>query len=266
MKKQPIGLFDSGVGGLTVAQAIKQVLPGESLIYFGDTAHLPYGDKSAESIKNYSRKITEFLLDQGAKVVLVACNSASASAYDTLKEEFGARTILMDVIDPVVDYLGTKNYSRVGVIGTKRTISSGTYENKISLKSPGTSVVSLATPLLVPMIEEGFIFDDISNAILRAYLSDASLQKIEALILGCTHYPIIRNQISKIFNFNIEVIDSGRLVSVILRDLLEKNNLLNDSGKVKDQFYVSDYTTYFEKIARMFFEGEINLKKADIWQ
>ena len=266
VNKQPIGLFDSGVGGLTVAQAIKQVLPGESLIYFGDTAHLPYGDKSAESIKNYSRKITEFLLDQGAKVVLVACNSASASAYDTLKEEYGSKTILMDVIDPVGDYLGTRDYSRVGVIGTKRTISSGTYENKIRIKSPGTSVISLATPLLVPMIEEGFIFDDISNAILRTYLSDASLQEIQALILGCTHYPIIRNQISKIFNFNIEVIDSGRLVSVILRDILEKNNFLNDSGKVKDQFYVSDYTTYFEKIARMFFEGEINLKKADIWQ
>lgn len=266
VNKQPIGLFDSGVGGLTVAQAIKQVLPGESLIYFGDTAHLPYGDKSAESIKNYSRKITEFLLDQGAKVVLVACNSASASAYETLREEYGSRTILMDVIDPVVEYLGTRDYSRVGVIGTKRTISSGTYENKIRIKSPGTSVISLATPLLVPMIEEGFIFDDISNAILRTYLSDASLQEIQALILGCTHYPIIRNQISKIFNFNIEVIDSGRLVSVILRDILEKNNLLNDSGKVKDQFYVSDYTTYFEKIARMFFEGEINLKKADIWQ
>ncbi len=266
VNKQPIGLFDSGVGGLTVAQAIKQVLPGESLIYFGDTAHLPYGDKSAESIKNYSRKITEFLLDQGAKVVLVACNSASASAYETLREEYGSRTILMDVIDPVVEYLGTRDYSRVGVIGTKRTISSGTYENKIRIKSPGTSVISLATPLLVPMIEEGFIFDDISNAILRTYLSDDSLQEIQALILGCTHYPIIRNQISKIFNFNIEVIDSGRLVSVILRDILEKNNLLNDSGKVKDQFYVSDYTTYFEKIARMFFEGEINLKKADIWQ
>ena len=265
MRKQPIGLFDSGVGGLTVAQAIKQVLPGESLIYFGDTAHLPYGDKSAEAIKNYSRKITEFLLDQGAKVVLVACNTASASAYDTLKEEYGSRTILIDVIDPVVDYLGTRNYSNVGVIGTKRTISSGTYENKIRIKSPGTRVVSLATPLLVPMIEEGFIFDDISNAIIRAYLSDASLEEIQALILGCTHYPIIRNQISKIFNFNIEVIDSGKSVSVLLRDLLDKNNLLNDSGKVRDQFYISDYTTYFEKIARMFFEGEINLKKADIW-
>ena len=115
------------------------------------------------------------------------------------------------------------------------------------------------------MIEEGFIFDDISNAIIRAYLSDASLEEIQALILGCTHYPIIRNQISKIFNFNIEVIDSGKSVSVLLRDLLDKNNLLNDSGKVRDQFYISDYTPYFEKIARMFFEGEINLKKADIW-
>ena len=115
------------------------------------------------------------------------------------------------------------------------------------------------------MIEEGFIFDDISNAIIRTYLTDDSLTGIEALILGCTHYPIIRNQISKFFNFNVEVIDSARTVSIILRDTLEKNNLLNDTGKAKDQFFISDYTPYFEKIARMFFEGEINLKKADIW-
>ena len=265
MKEQPIGIFDSGVGGLTVAHAIKQILPGESLIYFGDTAHLPYGDKSAESIKTYSRKITEFLLDHNSKVVLVACNSASASAFDSMKEEFGGRTILIDVINPVVEYLGTKNFAKVGVIGTKRTISSGTYENKVKERSPATSVVSLATPLLVPMIEEGFIFDDISNAIIRTYLSDKSLEGIQALVLGCTHYPIIKNQISKIFNFNVEVVDSARLVSVILRDALEKNDLLNDTGKVNDLFFVSDYTPYFEKIARMFFEGEINLKKADIW-
>jgi glutamate racemase len=115
------------------------------------------------------------------------------------------------------------------------------------------------------MIEEGFIFDDISNAIIRSYLTNDSLAGIQALILGCTHYPIIKNQISKIFNFNIEVIDSARIVSMILRETLEKNHLLNDSGIVKDQFFISDYTDYFEKIARMFFEGEINLKKADIW-
>jgi glutamate racemase len=265
VKAQPIGIFDSGVGGLTVAHAIKQILPGESLIYFGDTAHLPYGDKSAESIKQYSRRITEFLLERDAKLVLVACNSASASAFDTLKQEYSDRTILIDVIDPVVRYLGNKNYSKIGVIGTKRTISSGTYEAKILENNPGTSVVSLATPLLVPMIEEGFIFDDISNAIIRAYLSDPSLRGIEALILGCTHYPIIRNQISKIFNFSIDIVDSARIVAETLRHTLEQHNLLSTGGNVVDQFFISDYTTYFEKIARMFFEGEINLRKADIW-
>jgi glutamate racemase len=265
VKDQPIGIFDSGVGGLTVAHAIKQILPGENLIYFGDTAHLPYGDKSAESIQYYSRRITEFLLEHNSKVVLVACNSASSSAFDLLKKEFEGKTILLDVIDPVVDYMTTRNFKKIGVIGTKRTISSGTYEKKLSEKSPLTTVVSMATPLFVPMIEEGFIFDDISNAIIRAYLSNESLAGIQALILGCTHYPIIKNQISKIFNFNVEVVDSARIVSMILRDTLERNNLLNDSGPVKDQFFISDYTTYFEKIAKMFFEGEIDLKKADIW-
>jgi glutamate racemase len=265
VKEQPIGIFDSGVGGLTVAHAIKQILPGESLVYFGDTAHLPYGDKSAESIKNYSQRITEFLLEHDSKVIVIACNSASASAFESLKGKFGGKTILIDVIDPVVDYLSTRKFNKIGVIGTKRTISSGTYELKIKENSPSAQVISMATPLLVPMIEEGFIFDDISNAIIRTYLSNESLAGIQALILGCTHYPIIKNQISKFFNFNVEVVDSARVVSMILRQTLEKNNLLNDSGKVKDQFFISDYTTYFEKIARMFFEGEINLKKADIW-
>jgi len=265
VKEQPIGIFDSGVGGLTVAHAIKQILPGESLIYFGDTAHLPYGDKSPESIRYYSGRITEFLLDHNSKVVLIACNSASASAFDSLKEEFNNKTLLIDVIDPVVDYLGTRKFKKIGVIGTKRTISSGTYEKKLRESSPLTEVVSLATPLLVPMIEEGFIFDDISNAIIRSYLSNDTLGGVEALILGCTHYPIIKNQISKFFNFNVEVVDSARIVSLVLRDVLERNNLLNDTGKVNDQFFISDYTSYFEKIARMFFEGEINLEKADIW-
>ncbi len=265
MNNQPIGIFDSGVGGLTVAHAIKQILPGESIVYFGDTAHLPYGDKSEEAIRSYSKGITEFLLDHNSKVVLIACNSASASAFEYLKKEFENRVILIDVIDPVVEFLKTRKINRIGVIGTKRTISSGTYEKKLNKAIPATTVVSLATPLLVPMIEEGFIFDDISNAIIRTYLSNEILEGIQALILGCTHYPIIKNQISKIFNFNVEVIDSARIVSVILREVLDKNNLLNDTGIVKDQFFVSDYTPYFEKIAKMFFEGEINLQKSDIW-
>lgn len=265
MKDHPIGIFDSGVGGLTVASAVKQILPGESIVYFGDTAHLPYGDKSAESIRYYSGRITDFLLKHDAKIILVACNSASASAFDDLRQEYGERVMLIDVIDPVVDYLASREFRKVGIIGTKRTISSGTYEQKLKDKAPGMQVVSMATPLLVPMIEEGFIFDDISNAIIRTYLSDDSLSGIDALVLGCTHYPIIRNQISKFFNFNIEVVDSARIVSLVLREKLEKSNLVNDSGHVKDQFFVSDYTSYFGKIAKMFFEGEINLRKADIW-
>ena len=265
MNKQPIGIFDSGVGGLTVAHAIKQILPGESIVYFGDTAHLPYGDKSEEAIRSYSKRITEFLLEHKSKIVLIACNSASASAFEYLKKEFENRVIVIDVIDPVVDYMRSRKMDKIGVIGTKRTITSGTYEKKLKEVIPSTEVVSLATPLLVPMIEEGFIFDDISNAIIRAYLSNETLTGIQSLILGCTHYPIIKNQISKIFNFNVEVVDSARIVSAVLREVLEKNKLLNDSGTAKDQFFVSDYTPYFEKIARMFFEGELNLKKADIW-
>ena len=262
---RPIGVFDSGVGGLTVAQAIRQILPGEQIVYFGDTAHLPYGDKSEEAIRGYSRKITEFLLGYDAKVVLIACNSASASAYEALLAEYGNRVIILDVINPVVEYCASRNFQKLGVIGTKLTVNSGTYTRKLKEASPATSVVSLATPLLVPMIEEGFIFDDISNAIIRTYLSDQRLNDINGLILGCTHYPIIRNQISKFFNFSVEVVDSARIVAVRLREILGEHNLVNRGKAGDDQFFVSDYTDYFEKIARMFFESSINLRKADIW-
>jgi len=265
VKNQPIGIFDSGVGGLTVAHAIKQALPGESIVYFGDTAHLPYGDKSEEAIRSYSVRITKFLLEFDAKVILVACNSASASAFELLKDEFGDKTIVLDVIDPVVDYLSTREFRKVGVIGTKRTINSGTYEEKVRAKGFATEMVSLQTPLLVPMIEEGFIFDDISNAIIRAYLSNPIFDNINALVLGCTHYPIIRNQIGKFFNFNVEVVDSARIVSHALRTVLEDRGLLNTGARSSDRFFVSDHTSWFEKIARMFFEEEINLTKADIW-
>ncbi len=262
----PIGIFDSGVGGLTVAHAIKQILPDEELVYFGDTAHLPYGDKSEGAIINYSRKITEFLIGHGSKIILVACNSASASAYTVLRDEYGDKVLILDVIGPVIDYIALKDYSRVGVIGTKRTISSGTYEKEFKERCPDSEIVSLATPLLVPMIEEGFIFDDISNAIIRTYLSDKRLSGLKALVLGCTHYPLIKNQISKFYDFDIEVVDSARVVALELRRMLEDNNLLNTgAAKSADKFYVSDYTEYFDKIARMFFEKDVSLEVKDLW-
>lgn len=258
----PIGLFDSGVGGLTVANAIRTLIPNEKMIYFGDTAHLPYGDKSKTAIVEYSIAITDFLLTKNCKVILIACNSASSNAFEEVKDYVKGRAFVLNVIDPVINYIVKDEETRhVGVIGTKATINSGTYSRKISAHSKNIGVSSLATPLLVPMIEEGFIFDDISNAIIRSYLSRKELKNIDSLILGCTHYPIIKNQISKFFNFTVNVIDSAGIVAKELLDLLKENNILNHTGNSGHEFYVSDHTEYFEIIAKMFFGEKINLKK-----
>lgn len=268
MKKsgQPIGIFDSGVGGLTVAGAIKRLMPGESLIYFGDTAHLPYGDKSGETITHYSERIAEYLLGRNCKVIVIACNTASAIAYEKVVKLVGNRARVINVIDPVIDYIiAAKKKSNIGVIGTKATINSATYEKKISEKTPWLNVVSMATPLFVPMIEEGFIFDDISNAIIRSYLSKNQLKDIDTLILGCTHYPIIKNQINKFYNFRVDVIDSSNIVATYLRDMMNRNQLNNEKNTPSYSFYVSDYTDYFKSISKLFFEEEIELEKLNFW-
>jgi glutamate racemase len=265
--RQPIGIFDSGVGGLTVASAIKQVLPNEAMIYFGDTAHLPYGDKSEETIINYSKHITDFLLKKDVKVILIACNTASAVAYNYLKQYLEGKILIVNVIDPVVDYISSNyNDTKLGVIGTKGTINSGMYEKKIIEKDNNNQVASLATPLFVPMIEEGFVYDDISNAIIRSYLSSEILKDIQSLILGCTHYPIIKNQIRKFFEFRVDVLDSATIVAQHLKKQLETKNLLSKNSNPTHKFYVSDYTKYFEAIARMFFEERIDLEKENIWK
>ena len=264
---RPVGIFDSGVGGLTVANAIRQILPNESMIYFGDTSHLPYGDKSPDTIRHYSAGITRFLLGQNCKIIVIACNSASANAFDTVKEISGESVPVLNVIDPVIDFISSEPaYKNIGVIGTKSTIGSNTYTDKIRAKKSGVLVSSMATPLFVPMIEEGFIFDDISNAIIRNYLSRHEIGGIDSLILGCTHYPIIKNQISKYFNFSVDVIDSSKIVASALRELLTQKGLLNTTTKkVKDKFFVSDMTSSFQIIAKMFFEEEVNLELNNIW-
>ena len=264
-KTSAIGLFDSGVGGFTVANAIRQIMPGEDMIYFGDTAHLPYGDKSKDTIIQYSLDITKFLLSRDCKVILIACNSASSNAYREVMEYAGDKAIVMNVIDPVVEELASDPLMKhVGVIGTKATIGSGTYETKLKNLNSFLEVSSMATPLFVPMIEEGFIFDDISNAIIRSYLSKDELKEIDTLILGCTHYPIIKNQISRFFNFEVNVIDTGMMVAERLRNILIEKDLMNDSRKAGYSFFVSDHTPYFEVIARMFFGEKIALQKVSL--
>ena len=257
----PIGLFDSGVGGLTVAHAISTLLPREQLIYYGDTAHLPYGDKSKQTIVNYSLEIADFLLKKGVKVILIACNSASTNAFEEVKKHVGRKAYVLNVVDPVVEYAVTSDDSQhIGVIGTKATIHSGTYPDRIRERRSDLTVSSLATPLLVPMIEEGFVFDDISNAIIRSYLGRQELEGIDGLILGCTHYPIIRNQISRYYNFEVNVMDTSRIVAAYLQKFLEEQDLLAGKRGGEDRFYVSDHTPYFDAIARMFFNKKIDLQ------
>jgi len=266
-QEKPVGIFDSGVGGLTVANAIRNQLPGEQIIYFGDTFHLPYGDKSRESVQYYSTRITDFLLDFNCKVILIACNTASASAYEEVIHHTGDKAVVFNVIDPVVRYVARNYYGgKIGVIGTKGTINSGTYQMKLKELIPDLEIAAFATPLLVPMIEEGFIFDDISNAIIRTYLSNPVLENLHTLILGCTHYPIIKRQIEKFFNFEPDIIDSGNIVASSVKEYLESNGLMRTGKKPEHKFFISDYTEYFEKISKMFFEDNIVLEEKNIWR
>jgi glutamate racemase len=268
--ESPIGIFDSGIGGLTVANSIIRHMPNESIVYFGDTAHMPYGEKSADAIRYYSLRIGKFLLDQGCKMIVIACNSASSAAYHTLLDFFKGQALFVNVVDPLVNYTLNKQYERIGVIATKATIHSRIYEQKIREKNQNAYVYSLATPLLAPMIEEGFAGNNISKSIIETYLSDPGFKDIEALLLACTHYPLIRKEIESYFGFKVDVVDSTEAVANEVKDLLSKHQLLatesqNDFPSVKRSFYVSDLTPSFQETTSVFFGQKINLQQIQIW-
>ena len=261
MKNSPIGIFDSGIGGLTVTHALKEQMPNESIIYFGDTKHLPYGEKSEESIINFSTTISKFLLDQNCKAIVIACNSASSVAYNKVNK-ICRKIPIFNVIDPIVKHINNNcNQSRIGVIGTKATIQSNIYENKIISENNNHKVFSLATPLLAPMIEEGFINEEISKKIIQNYLNNPILKNINILILACTHYPLIQNEINHFYKDKVNVIDSANIVAKDISEDLKKMNLLSDTEKSEYHFYVSNFTSSFEKSARFFFQEEIQLKE-----
>lgn len=264
---RPLGIFDSGIGGLTVANAIHELLPNETLIYFGDTAHLPYGDKSPEAIKKWSVIIAEFLLKHNCKAIVIACNSISSVAFDEVKKHVGKKAIVINVIDPVVNFVCDETSSKhVGIIGTKATVKSEVYPKKIVARSKKVSVTSLATPLLAPMIEEGFFNNKISKTIINDYLSRPKLKKIDSLILGCTHYPLIRPEIEQYYKGRITIFDSASIVAQHVKAELEKNNLLNPKKAKKHLFYISDYTASFEQSTKIFFKGKIKLVQKNLWK
>jgi glutamate racemase len=264
----PIGIFDSGIGGLTVANAICKLLPSESIIYFGDTAHLPYGDKSAESIRHYSAKITNYLTERNCKAIVIACNTASALGFQTTKDIAGSHIPVINVVDPAVVYLSAHfKGQKVGIIGTKGTVNSRIYVNKLNRADKTMEVAQLATPLLAPMIEEGFFNNKISKTIIHSYLEKKPLANIQALVLGCTHYPLIRNEINSFYKKKVQIIDTSEIVANAVKEALTERNLLNEGKDLgSKEFCVSDYTTAFEESARFFFEEKINLKEIRLWK
>jgi glutamate racemase len=264
--EDPIGIFDSGIGGLTVAHAIRELMPHENIVYFGDTAHLPYGDKSEAAIQAYSIKIANVLLQKGCKVIVIACHSASSAAYELLKEYVHEEAHVINVIDPMVEYV-LKNFkkSTIGLIGTKRTVQSDLYSKKINEKNRDVTIHTLATPLLAPMIEEGFFNNKISREIIAQYLSDPHLGNIDALILACTHYPLIKKEINEYYQGKTLVLDSSLVAAQSLHDYLSSSGLMNFSTHPTSHFYVSDFTESFEASTKLFFGKNVHLESHRLW-
>ncbi|MFT4778078.1 MAG: glutamate racemase [Flavobacteriales bacterium] len=267
MDTRPIGIFDSGIGGLTVANALRKLLPHESMVYFGDTAHLPYGDKSPDLIRHYSARIAHFLLQHNCKMVVIACNTASSHAHQTVAAVAGPTIPVVNVIDPVVQEIALRHASqKIGIIGTKGTIDSRVYPNRIKKLISGAKVCSLATPLLAPMIEEGFISHTISKTVINSYLEKPTLKGVEAIVLGCTHYPLIRREVAAYYGEKVTILDSTTLVAMEVRQLLASKDLAaGDQHEPTFHFMVSDKTESFERSTRLFFKERVSLEEIKMW-
>lgn len=264
---QPIGIFDSGIGGLSVAQAVVSHLPNENIIYFGDTAHMPYGEKSTAALQSYAVKIAYMLLEQKCKVILIACNSASAAAYDLVKEYVGGKALVINVIDPLINHI-KQNYAgkKLGLIGTKQTVNSQIYPKKIQALNLGIELQQRATPILAALIEEQFSNPQILDSILGEYLTHSALQEIDGLILGCTHYPVVKKQIEGFYKQAVNIIDSSDIVAQFVKHSLTEYRMLNEQNTPGTKhFYLSDYTESFEKTAKLFFKESIHLERYPLW-
>lgn len=246
----PIGVFDSGVGGLTVVSEITKQLPSESIIYFGDTARVPYGNKSAETVTNYSRQIVHFLMKHDVKAIVIACNTASAFALETLKSELNIPIIGVVKPGAKAAYKTTKN-KRIGIIGTLGTTSSKIYNHYISLYDSSIFVDNEACPLFVPLVEEGMIEDSVTDEMIRRYTKRLLDENIDTLVLGCTHYPLLRNEIQKVLGNKVTLVNPAYETALALKDILTKNNLLtNINTEPKHRFFVSDGATQFKSFAK----------------
>ncbi|HSP86786.1 MAG TPA: glutamate racemase [Ignavibacteriaceae bacterium] len=249
---KPIGVFDSGIGGLTVVKRFLSTLPNEDIIYFGDTARVPYGSKSNSTVIEYSLQDARFLINKKVKAIVVACNTASSIAIEEIRNAFDVPVIGMIGPGSMAAIQNTKN-KRVGVIGTRATISNSAYAKRLKLLNPSIEVFEKACPLFVPLAEEGWINHEATYKIAEEYLAELREKDIDTLVLGCTHYPILTKVIQKIIGSNVKLIDSGIASSEIVKVELQKNNLLSDKKSIGiSEFYVSDIPTKFKEIAELF--------------
>lgn len=266
MNKNPIGVFDSGIGGLTVLREITNLLPDEDTIYLGDTARVPYGSKSRETIERYSLEIAHFLMGHGIKMLVAACNTASAFAVPRLKRELSIPVI--GVIEPGARAaVAATKAGRIGVIGTEGTIKSSAYTKAIREISQDAATFVKACPLFVPLVEEGWADDEVTEMVAERYLSELRGFDIDTLVLGCTHYPLLKETISRVMGSGVRLIDSAEATAAEVRRILTEKGLLKgpDPGANKmagHRFFVTDSPERFLTVGRRFFAD--SLKKADL--
>ena len=256
-----IGIFDSGLGGLTVVNAIMKQLPSYDLLYFGDTARTPYGTKSQETVIGYSFENTDFLIKKGAEIIIIACNTASSVATGRLSEKY--HTPIFEVITPAVeDALTVSEKKRIGIIGTRATVNSNIYKKKIQARNPDARVYSNACPLLVPLVEEGWMKKPETRMIVKKYLHPLKGGQIDTLILGCTHYPLLKDIIQQKIGKRIKIIDSSLSVASQIKEYITKNPEIDHSlsKNCRASFFVSDVTDQFKKTAKKILKKDIHLE------
>ena len=262
-RNAPVGVFDSGIGGLTVAREIMRNLPSEKIVYFGDTARVPYGSKSKETVIRYSRQIIHFLQEQKVKAIVVACNTASAFALDEVKDELDIPILGVIEAGARVAAQETRN-KRVGIIGTVGTVGSGIHASYLKELDPEITVIGKACPLFVPLVEEGWYHDPVTEEVARRYLKELQDQEIDTLILGCTHYPLLRGVIGSIMGDQVQLVNPAYETSLALKQLLIEQDLLNQ-GSVEEEFpyrfYVSDAAEKFKSFANSILPYDVEMTK-----
>ena len=258
MNNQPIGIFDSGVGGLTVLAEIKKKLPNENIVYIGDTANFPYGDKKKDDIIKYSRENVKTLIEHNAKIVVIACGTATSQAIDVLQKEF--EIPIIGIIDPTVQYIKERNITEIGVIATEGTIRSGAWERELKKEINNINVVNKACPMLATIAEEGRALSQEGRQVIKQYMEPFKKNRIDKIILGCTHYPIYEKLIREELQYDVELINTGTTVANYLEKLIINEGLQSIQENGTEEVILTKPETYFKEIAKNILNHEIKIK------